>query len=152
MHRQPGRPEPLADVGELRAAPAPAVDLRLRVAAVADEVAGIRQAVKNAAQAHGGSDRLIADIALAVTEACANVVTHAYRHAAEPGPLAVEAYRENGDFVVVVSDEGTGVEPPADSPGLGLGLALIARLTRRMEIGTNPPRGATILMAFALSG
>ena len=152
MHRQPGRPEPVGEVGGLRGAPGPTGDVRLQVAAVADEVAGIRQAVRTAAEAHGVSDGLIADIALAVTEACANVVTHAYRHAAEPGPLAVEAYRENGDFVVVVSDEGTGVEPPADSPGLGLGLALIARLTRRMEIGTNQPRGATIMMAFALSG
>lgn len=48
------------------------------------------------------------DIALAVSEACTNVVMHAYRGAAAPGPLAVDAYRENGEFFVVVCDEGTG--------------------------------------------
>jgi anti-sigma regulatory factor (Ser/Thr protein kinase) len=115
-------------------------------------VAGIRRAIMASADALGMPEALQADIALAVSEACANTVIHAYVDAASPGPLLVESYRENREFVVVVSDEGSGIVPRADSPGLGLGLALIARLTSRMEIARNTPSGSRMLMAFPLRG
>jgi anti-sigma regulatory factor (Ser/Thr protein kinase) len=89
------------------------------------------------------------DIALAVSEACTNVVMHAYREALEPGPLTVEIYRERGELVIVVSDTGAGIIARADSPGLGMGLALIAGLTQRMEVATNGSAGARLTMAFA---
>jgi hypothetical protein len=69
----------------------------------------------------------------------------------DPGLLTVEAYRERRDFVVTVSDAGAGMAPRADSPGLGLGVALIARLTHRMEIKSNDPIGSKLLMAFAIN-
>ena len=97
-----------------------------------------------------GADR--ADIALAVSEACANVVLHAYLGAGAPGPLHVETYRRHDEFVVVVSDEGRGIAPRANSPGMGLGLALIARLTQRLEIGSNGAGGSKLTMAFAGTG
>jgi len=122
--------------------------LRLRVSAVASEVATVRHAVVQAAMAHGIGGRPREDIALAVSEACSNVVMHAYRHEAAPGPLAVDAYRDDGEFFVVVCDEGIGMAPRPDSPGLGLGLGLIAGLARRFEIGSRQPAGATVTMVF----
>jgi anti-sigma regulatory factor (Ser/Thr protein kinase) len=119
------------------------------VPAVPIEVARIRREVLALAEAHRIAAGRRDDIALAVSEACANVVMHAYRDAPTPGPLTVEAYRENGEFVVIVSDEGSGIAPRADSPGLGLGLALISRLARRLELGSNAPAGARLTMAFA---
>ena len=126
--------------------------VQIHARAVAVEVAGIRRAVLAAAEACGLSDAGCADAALAVSEACANVVSHAYLDAATPGPLYVETYRHGAEFVVVVSDEGTGVAPRASSPGMGLGLALIARLTERLEIGSNGFGGAKVTMAFAGAG
>jgi anti-sigma regulatory factor (Ser/Thr protein kinase) len=128
------------------------VDLQIRARAVATEVARIRRAVRAAAGASGmpGGDR--DDVALAVSEACSNVVVHAYVDAAVPGPLFVDTYRRDGEFVVVVSDQGTGIAPRASSPGAGLGLPLIARLTRRLEIGSNGRGGAKVTMAFACAG
>ena len=125
--------------------------MRLEVAAVAMEVSRIRHAVLAAAEAAGIGPGLRSDIALAVSEACANVVAHAYPGRATPGPLTVEAFHNDGAFVVVVSDEGTGIEPLAYSPGhgLGLGLALIARLARTLEIEPNGHGGAKLRMAFA---
>jgi anti-sigma regulatory factor (Ser/Thr protein kinase) len=149
--QQFGQPDHGAEVAELRTAPRPRVDLRLEVPAVSEQVADIRQAVRTAARAQGIAEPQLGDIGLAVTEACANVVTHAYRDAPRAGPLTVEAYRERRDFVVTVTDWGPGISPRADSNGLGLGLALIARLTRRMEITSNAPTGSTILMAFLLA-
>jgi serine/threonine-protein kinase RsbW len=122
--------------------------VRLRVPAVPNEVAAARHAVVAAAAAHGIAGRSREDIALAVSEACSNVVMHAYRHEATPGPLAVDAYRDAGEFFVIVRDEGIGMVPRTDSPGLGLGLGLIAGLAERLEIGRQNPAGATITMVF----
>ena len=122
--------------------------LRLRVPAVATEVATVRHAVIEMAAAHGIGGRPREDIALAVSEACSNVVMHAYRHETAPGSLAVDAYRDDGEFFVVVRDEGIGMTPRADSPGLGLGLGLIAGLAKRLEIGSRQPGGASVTMVF----
>jgi serine/threonine-protein kinase RsbW len=122
--------------------------LRLRVPAVATQVATVRHAVIEIAAAHGIGGQPREDIALAVSEACANVVMHAYRDEATPGPLAVDAYRDDGEFFVVVCDEGIGMTPRADSPGLGLGLGLIAGLAERLEITSQEPTGATVTMVF----
>jgi len=122
--------------------------VHMRVPAVATQVAGVRHAVLDSAKAHGIERAPRNDIALAVSEACTNVVMHAYRGDA-PGPLAVDAYTDNGDFIVVVGDEGPGIGPRPDSPGLGLGLGIIGRLTERLEIASNEPVGATITMVFA---
>ena len=56
--------------------------------------------------------------------------------------------RDDGEFFVVVCDEGIGMAPRTDSPGLGLGLGLIAGLAKRLEIGSRQPAGATVTMVF----
>jgi serine/threonine-protein kinase RsbW len=111
----------------------------------------VRHAVVAAATAHGIDDGPRDDIALAVSEACANVVMHAYRDDAAPGALAVDAYQDEDEFVVVVCDEGLGMVPRTDSPGLGLGLGLIAGLADRVEITSQEPAGSAITMIFGAS-
>ena len=73
---------------------------------------------------------------------------HAYRDIATPGALMVDAYRDDGEFVVVVSDEGAGLVPRTDSPGIGLGLGLISRLAERLEIASSEPVGVTLTIVF----
>jgi anti-sigma regulatory factor (Ser/Thr protein kinase) len=122
--------------------------VHLRVPAVAAEVATVRHAVVESARAPGIARAPQQDIALAVSEACTNVVMHAYPGAATPGALLVDAYRDDGEFVVVVSDEGAGMVPRTDSPGLGLGLGVISSLSERLEIASSEPVGATLTMVF----
>jgi serine/threonine-protein kinase RsbW len=110
-------------------------DLLRRVPAEAGEIAGMRNAVLSYAEARGVTKTLRDDIALAVSEACANVVMHAYIEAAAPGSLTVASTHVNDQLVVAVRDEGRGMLPRPDSPGLGLGLSLIGRLAQRLEIG-----------------
>ena len=53
---------------------------------------------------------------------------------------------------VVVVDEGRGILPRADSPGLGLGLPLIATLAESLELGTGDNEETEVRMAFRLGG
>jgi anti-sigma regulatory factor (Ser/Thr protein kinase) len=76
-------------------------------------------------------------VALAVTEACTNVVLHAYVDAEAPGYLEVSAGRTDGVLHVEVRDEGRGMVPRVGSPGLGLGLPLNAPQADVFEIRTR---------------
>ena len=88
------------------------------------------------------------DVRLAVSEACSNVVMHAYP--GDPGPLEVEAWVDDDDRAVVsVRDEGLGLRPRVDSPGLGLGLSLITALAQRVEMEKRA-QGTEVRMTFVL--
>jgi serine/threonine-protein kinase RsbW/stage II sporulation protein AB (anti-sigma F factor) len=87
--------------------------------------------------------RLIGDITLAVAEACNNAVVHAYRKSEGNGDgkaFRLVAERDGTTVSVTVSDDGDGMTPRSDSPGLGLGLPLIATLSARSH-SLPPPRG-----------
>jgi serine/threonine-protein kinase RsbW len=87
-------------------------------------------------------------IEVAVSEAVSNAVLHAYRDHAEPGRIAVRAQFSGGFLRVEVADRGLGMRPRPDSPGLGLGLPLIAQLAAHVDITSEG--GTTVLMHFAL--
>jgi serine/threonine-protein kinase RsbW len=125
---------------------APAV--RLTVPARAESVPVVRQALSGLGQALGLDDSLIDDIKIAVTEACTNVVIHAYRDG--EGPLEVRAWPQEGRLLVIVRDEGGGFAPRAEtsSPGLGLGLPLIAALSEEMRITTGEDGANEVHMLF----
>jgi anti-sigma regulatory factor (Ser/Thr protein kinase) len=117
------------------------------VPAVPESVGPLRRAARRLAEQCGASDPVLEDVALAVSEACTNVVIHAYGE--EPGTLALTGEAADGEVRFVVVDEGGGLTPRPDSPGLGLGLPLIARLTQRFEVLPGPSgRGTRLTMAF----
>jgi serine/threonine-protein kinase RsbW len=122
-----------------------------RVPAEADQVAGVRNAVRSFAEARGADKAAQGDIALAVGEACTNVVMHAYVGAVGPGSLAVEAFHLDGELVVAVRDEGGGMLPRTDSPGLGLGLSIMGRLSHRLEISEHGASGTEVRMTFVVA-
>jgi serine/threonine-protein kinase RsbW len=84
---------------------------------------------------------------LAVTEACTNVVRHAY-DSTQPGQLEI-LIRPAGDVIdVIVSDHGRGIGPSPDTAGPGLGLPLIAALVHSLEIQHAPRAGSRLAMSF----
>jgi anti-sigma regulatory factor (Ser/Thr protein kinase) len=105
--------------------------LELRLQASPAAVPGVRRAVVDFADLH--SVGYGPDVALAVSEAVTNAVLHAYRGDAT-GEVRVVACAEPDCLVVVVRDYGCGMSPHPDSPGLGLGLSVIGRLTTEMNI------------------
>ena len=123
-------------------------DLELVLPARPENVAVVRHALGGFGDAYDIPDQALADIKLAVTEACTNVVVHAYPDG--DGPLGISAWMADERLTVVVHDEGRGMLPRPDSPGLGLGLPLIATLAESLELGTGSDERTEVRMTFLL--
>jgi anti-sigma regulatory factor (Ser/Thr protein kinase) len=90
------------------------------------------------------------DLALAVTEAVANAVAHAYR-LRKGGSIEVMAEVLVPDTLrVTVTDDGDGMTLDPESGGLGLGLSLIGSLSSGVEIKPREPHGTSVRMHFPL--
>jgi anti-sigma regulatory factor (Ser/Thr protein kinase) len=118
--------------------------------AVPEAVADLRTHVVDFARQAGAPDEAISSIRLAVSEAATNVVLHAYANRPEPGKVHVRVARDDDVLRIVVSDDGGGMLPRQDSPGLGLGLPLIAQLVDGLEVGASAGGGTELCMRFAL--
>jgi serine/threonine-protein kinase RsbW len=92
---------------------------------------------------------LLDDLKTAVSEACNNVVMHAYDD--EPGPLEVLLYARRDAIEVVIRDEGNGIPTiaPSDDRLQGVGLPVIRALTQRSEFRSMPAGGTEVRMVFA---
>jgi serine/threonine-protein kinase RsbW len=123
-------------------------DLELKLPARAENVAVVRHAFGGFAEVLSVDEQTLADIKLAVTEACTNVVIHAYED--EIGSLEVDASFDDERLTVVIRDSGRGILPRPDSPGLGLGLPLIATLAESLELGTDDLDHTEVRMTFRL--
>jgi serine/threonine-protein kinase RsbW/stage II sporulation protein AB (anti-sigma F factor) len=114
------------------------------------QVAQIRRAVGDVARRCGADDATLTRLELAVTEAATNVVLHAYRDPAHQGHIHTTARVAGRELEVTIRDDGVGLSPNPDSPGLGLGLSLMAHEADRCEITTPPSGGTEIRMGFVL--
>jgi serine/threonine-protein kinase RsbW len=123
-------------------------DFRLTLPATAENVMVVRQAIAGLGEALGLSSGRIADLKTVVTEACNNVVLHAYDD--EPGPLEVTATPSEGQLELQVADHGHGFRPRANEgeATLGLGLPLIAALSDSFEISGGAGKGSKTTIHF----
>jgi serine/threonine-protein kinase RsbW/stage II sporulation protein AB (anti-sigma F factor) len=110
-----------------------------------------RRAVLDWAQSHVEDRAVLSDIALAITEATTNAVLHAYRDRQEPGTVTVTAERDGDHQCLYVRDAGSGLAPRVDSPGLGLGLGLIAQVADSADVRAPEDGGTEVVMRFAVS-
>jgi anti-sigma regulatory factor (Ser/Thr protein kinase) len=119
--------------------------------AVPGSIADARRQLAAYAGNAGASQRTRDAVALAVSETVANAVVHAFPEGTEPGTIVIAAQLlEGGRMAVVVGDDGCGMPMDESRSGLGLGLALIAQLTERVEIMSDPDDGTSITMVFVL--
>jgi anti-sigma regulatory factor (Ser/Thr protein kinase) len=126
-----------------------APDLEITLPARAENVAVVRHAVGGLGDVLEVDDQTLSDIKLAVTEACTNVVVHAYPDG--EGPMGLQASVGDRWLTIVVTDRGRGIVPRPDSPGLGLGLPLIATLAESLELGTGKDEMTEVRMSFDLA-
>jgi serine/threonine-protein kinase RsbW/stage II sporulation protein AB (anti-sigma F factor) len=115
-----------------------------------DSVAAVRAALVAYARACGVADETVDAIALAASEAATNVVIHAYAETGYRGPIEVLAALAGGELWVIIADMGSGLQPRPDSPGLGLGLAIIARVADAIDLVEPASGGLEVRMRFAV--
>ena len=97
----------------------------------------------------GADPGALSDVLLAVSEVVTNCVVHAYR--GQPGgKVDLEASRNGDSLLLSVADDGAGMAPRHDSPGLGLGLPLVGRVARRVDITAQAGGGTIVKMCFDL--
>jgi anti-sigma regulatory factor (Ser/Thr protein kinase) len=119
--------------------------LSLRFPAEPGSVSAIRTAVVALARECGMQDGAVADVRLAVSEAATNAIVHGSRNG---GEIRLQATIVGDELLVSISDDGAGMKPRPDSPGLGLGLPTIATVARRIEV-ISEGAGTEVRIAFA---
>lgn len=114
-----------------------------------------RLAATGVGRSVGLSEETVADLKLAVTEAVANVVRHAYPDGADLG-VTLELYALDGRVEAVVTDRGRGLDHvdvplPDTEPGEGgMGLSIIRAIADEVEL-TVGPEGRGTRVRFACS-
>lgn len=125
--------------------------LSIALPARAENVSVVRHLLARFGREHGMREPAVGDLMTVVTEACMNVVAHAY--GGRDGRLQVEALPKGGGLTVSVRDFGTGVRPLADFEGRGggLGLTLIAALAESFEIRHAEGGGTELRMRMPIA-
>jgi serine/threonine-protein kinase RsbW len=110
----------------------------------------VRETLSGLADTVGVDGIELNDIRTAVTEACNNVVLHAYDGA--EGPMQVELYLTADAVEVVVRDYGQGIKPHirgGQEDALGIGMSIIQALAPRVEFKDVAGGGTEVRMEFA---
>jgi serine/threonine-protein kinase RsbW len=135
-------------------------NVRLNLSNRPENVMLVRQCLAGVAEAVALDPADLNDILTAVTEACGNVVAHAYQ--GEEGPLEIEVYTSPSEIEVVVRDHGTGIRPhigDGAEGSSGIGLLVIQALVDSVVFkgastaaDGNAGEGTEVRMAFATPG
>jgi anti-sigma regulatory factor (Ser/Thr protein kinase) len=96
----------------------------------------------------GATPSQIDAVRLAASEAMTNSVLHAYHGG--PGLIYVNAAVASGELWILVSDDGCGLKPRADRPGLGLGLGLISEVSDDFALVSRATGGTEVRIRFNL--
>ena len=126
---------PLDGVGDSRT-------VRLTIPAKPEYITLSRLALAGLSRVRPLSDDTLADLKLALTEACSNSVRHAYGDG--DGHVAISFELRDDRLIVEVVDDGSGFdlpEPRQDGGDLsegGLGIAIIRSIADEVEIGGGP--------------
>jgi serine/threonine-protein kinase RsbW len=137
MERQGMRPTDSAEV------------VVLSIPARAEYVALCRLALTGIARTRALAPELVADLKLALTEACSNSVRHAYDEGRE-GVVEVCYELDDERIVVEVADDGAGFDPEVleraqeDLDEGGLGIAIIRAVTDELDIGVRSEGGSRL--------
>lgn len=112
----------------------------LTIPAKAEYIVLSRLALSGLARARALEPALVADLKLALTEACSNVVRHAYKE--QPaGEVEVRYQLDEDKLSVEVVDEGIGFDPEAAAAAAGdeldeggLGISIIRAIVDELDI------------------
>jgi serine/threonine-protein kinase RsbW/stage II sporulation protein AB (anti-sigma F factor) len=116
--------------------------------AIDSTVAQARRSVARFAAAAGLEGERLDAVRLAVSEAVSNAVIHAYPD--RDGEVRVTAALTSRGLQVLVIDSGRGLRAPAENPGLGFGLKLMAESSDAVEAVERAEGGTEVRLVFGL--
>jgi anti-sigma regulatory factor (Ser/Thr protein kinase) len=125
------------------------VDVQLTLAARAEELASVRQMVRAIGRTLHVDHELETHMLLAVDEACANVVAHAYQPDQPDAVMHVRAHTQADEVVFVISDQGSPIVE-GKQPGAGMGLRLIRHVSDQLVIEGPGEDGTRLTIHFRL--
>jgi anti-sigma regulatory factor (Ser/Thr protein kinase) len=121
-------------------------ELDITVPAQAAYLRELRGVVRNFGLECGAPQDRVVDMVLAVNEACANVVQHAYGEGR--GPLHLRGWRQRDGLVFEVSDNGTPVAKPLPGRLGGRGIPLIRELSEDVDVEGPGEYGTRLEIRF----
>jgi serine/threonine-protein kinase RsbW len=120
----------------------------LKIDSRTDQLVTVRDFVSRAAYASGFNDEEVSKIALAVDEACTNVIKHAYNYDNKK-KITITVQDSDGDFEILIMDTGRQFDPSKiQVPNMkdylskykrgGLGVYLMKSLMDKVEYQIEP--------------
>jgi serine/threonine-protein kinase RsbW len=129
-----------------------APNVRLALTNLPENVSLVREVLNGLAGVVPLGDGLLDDVKTVVSEACNNVVLHAYD--GDPGPLDVDILISDETLEIAVRDSGGGIRPRAEAKGelQGIGIPVIHALSDRVDFTDLPAGGTEVRMHFNVPG
>ncbi|HEV7147943.1 MAG TPA: ATP-binding protein [Pedococcus sp.] len=124
--------------------------VRLRLESRPQTLTIVRGMLGGVAELLSIDPELLDDLKTSVSEACNNVVLHAY--GGESGPMEVGLFITADRFSVRVTDQGVGMPapPPTGDVSQGIGLSVIRALTEDVQFSSAPGGGTEVRMDFSV--
>ncbi len=133
---------------------------QLRIPSQTDNLELIREFVSRVARKVGFKDDAISKIELAVDEACANVIEHAYQKNDKKN-IDVAIQIDYQKFTIIITDHGRGFDPKKiKTPDMkeylaqmrvgGLGIYLMRTLMDEIDFNVHPKRNQVIMSKYFL--
>lgn len=129
---------------------------QLRIPSQSDNLELIREVVGKISKKVGFDDEEASKIELAVDEACANVIKHAYERD-QKKPIEIVVKIEFGKLTIIITDQGKGFDPEklkqpdmkeylAEMRVGGLGIFLMETLMDEVNFKSSPGKGNQVRM------
>jgi anti-sigma regulatory factor (Ser/Thr protein kinase)/putative methionine-R-sulfoxide reductase with GAF domain len=99
-------------------------ELHLRLPAQPKTLAHVRRVLRRWLISRGADEADVAEVTIAVSEACANAIEHAYSPA--PAAFELDATGNNGEVTVAIRDKGRWRPPRGSNRGRGLSIMVAA--------------------------
>jgi serine/threonine-protein kinase RsbW len=128
--------------------------VQLKIKSQTDKLHLVRDFVSEAARETGFDEESVSKIALAVDEACTNIIKHAYNNAGDRR-IDIAVATQNGTFEVIITHNGNSFDPQAiRTPDMreylshfrrgGLGLHLMRSLMDSVEYRSLPDKRSEV--------